>query len=119
MLRHEESDIAILVGAGLTREWSPRFYPGRGQPLIDCGDFIAFGCPSEATGDVARFFKGHFQRCFRYSDPAGRSYFAGEMSIPVPAGMSGGPLSSPSTPEKICAIATAIHDLYLLVCGLL
>ena len=86
------------------------------QTLVDGGDFISFGYPSEeGERAVPRFFKGHFQRHFGYSDPSGRTYFAGEMSIPAPAGLSGGPLSRPQTPDKICAIVTTNHDSYLVI----
>jgi hypothetical protein len=94
VIRHETSDIAVLIGPTSAAEnkgavrW---FYSGLDQTLVDGGDFIGYGYPAELNSAVPRFFKGHFQRHFGYSDPSGRNYFAGEMSIPAPVGLSGGP----------------------------
>lgn len=118
VIRHETSDIAVVVGpASAAESGGPRgVYSGIDQTLVDGGDFIAFGYPSEEGAKaVGRLFRGHFQRHFGYSDPSGRSYFAGEMSIPAPAGLSGGPLSRPHTLDKICAIVTTNHDSYLVI----
>ncbi len=65
---------------------------------------------------VGRLFKGHFQRTFGYDPPSGAPrYLAAELSIPAPAGFSGGPLAWAHDPDKLVAIVTTNHDSYALL----
>jgi hypothetical protein len=54
---------------------------------------------------TARLFRGHFQRGLRYIR-GNYEYEAGEMSIPSPAGLSGGPLFRPHDFNYVTAVAT-------------
>ncbi len=56
---------------------------------------------------MPRLFVGHFQRFFTFDGLSGRKFFAGEMSIPAPAGLSGGPLWVPENPSKLIAIVSS------------
>jgi Trypsin-like peptidase domain len=75
-------------------------------------DFHAFGFPENIFGDeqrapTPRLFKGHFQRFMEYeSRHLPYQYFAAEMSIPAPAGLSGGPLFRPGAPPMVTALVT-------------
>jgi hypothetical protein len=75
-------------------------------------DFHAYGFPENIFGDeqrtpTPRLFKGHFQRFLEYeSRHLQYRYFAGEMSIPAPAGLSGGPLFRPSAPPIVTGLVT-------------
>lgn len=114
--RHPKADVAVLVGRNedVSMNDSIRLYSDVDRTMSEGRDFIAYGYPAEeGSGAVPRYFKGHFQRYFGYPDPRGRVYFAGEMSIPAPAGLSGGPVSAPSTPDKLIGIVTTNHDSYL------
>lgn len=116
--RHPKSDVAVMIGpADVRPNPAPIFAGFDPHPvLIDGGDFIAFGYPAEGNASVGRLFKGHFQRYLGYESPDGRGkYFAGELSVPAPAGLSGGPVSMAHTPHVICGVVTANHDSYLLI----
>jgi hypothetical protein len=115
VVRHPEADLAVMVGHPDIPMPSTGVYRGVDETLAEAGDFCAFGYPAEQDTAVGRVFKGHFQRYFGYVDPAGKSYFAGEMSVPAPAGLSGGPVSRPATPDLLSGIVTANHDSYLIV----
>lgn len=72
-------------------------------------EFFAFGFPEDSVGPnrglpTARLFKGHFQRFMRYKSHMGYSYAAGELSIPCPGGLSGGPLFRPDAPEMLTGL---------------
>jgi hypothetical protein len=75
-------------------------------------DFHAFGFPENIFGDeqrtpTPRLFKGNFQRFMEYESRHLRyRYFAGEMSIAAPAGLSGGPLFRPGAPPMVTALVT-------------
>lgn len=115
---HPEADLAVLRIEHDPGELDSILdeLPFRGlAPLTGVGaNFGAYGFPEhpdwsddrpEAAG---RLFKGHFQRLFTFEDHTGRySYPAGEMSIPSPRGLSGGPLFSLDQPDKLAAIAAA------------
>ncbi len=78
-------------------------------------EFHAFGYPENVLGQdarvpTARLFTGHYQRFFQYRSHAGYEYLAGEMSIPSPAGLSGGPLFRPGAPQMVTALAAENFD---------
>jgi hypothetical protein len=70
--------------------------------------FHAFGYPEDVAADVPgptpRLFTGHFQRFFDYHSFAGFRYPAGELSLPAPAGLSGGPLFRPGAPQMVTGL---------------
>jgi hypothetical protein len=119
--RHPSVDLAVLIAERLERDEEP--FPLLYQPppegLVDGGTFIGFGYPVEGSGGptpVGRLFRGHFQRYFGYTAPGAKeAYFAGEMSIPAPAGFSGGPLAYDIEPQKLVAIVTTNHDSWAVV----
>lgn len=82
--------------------------------------FVAYGFPEEINPDGSaltaqpRLFQGHYQRFFNYESSGGFRYVAGEMSIPAPGGLSGGPLFR--APHAIATgMVTANHDSYSIV----
>jgi hypothetical protein len=81
-------------------------------------DFAAYGYPTEgpsptSTSDVPtpRLFRGHYQRFFQYSDDR-YSYVAGELNIPAPAGISGGPLFNPGALMVLTGIVAGNIETY-------
>lgn len=113
--RHPTFDVAVLIAepADCATAEIPA-YQHIEDTLIDGGDFVGFGYPGEgSTGSlpIGRLFKGHVQRYFTY-EPPGRSqpYLAAEMSIPAPAGLSGGPLAYAQSQDRPFAIVTTNHD---------
>ncbi|WP_221320975.1 hypothetical protein [Actinoplanes sp. L3-i22] len=111
--RHDTSDIAVLIAERVRGETmaSEIFLPKR-DALLFGGDFLAFGYPDGPLRDdlVGRLIKGHFQRFFDYDKPLGGSYFAGEMSVAVPAGMSGAPVSWRSWPQELIGVVTTNQE---------
>lgn len=115
VIRHPKIDLAALVISKDAAVPPNGVYSEIGHTLIDGGDFIAFGYPAEENTNVPRMFKGHYQRHFQYQSPDGRAYFAAELSIPAPAGLSGGPVSNAHRPQVLDAIVTANHDSSLVI----
>lgn len=108
---HPRADLAIvhlakvaparLGGIDFTdTEVSP--FRGNLAPVEPGTDFVAYGFPEDVFNQsksrhrtqnvVARVFKGHFQRFLKHRSYLGYEYEAGELSVPCPAGLSGGPL---------------------------
>jgi hypothetical protein len=82
-------------------------------------DFYAYGFPIEGPGrspvgqtPTPRLFKGSYQRFFEFDAPGGYRYLAGELSIPAPAGLSGGPLFRPEAPSLLTGIVTMNTEAY-------
>ena len=115
VIRHPTIDLAALVISKEAVAPPNGVYSEIGHRLVDGGDFIAFGYPAEENTNVPRMFKGHYQRHFQYRSPDGRAYFAAELSVPAPAGLSGGPVSNAHRPQVLDAIVTANHDSYLVI----
>ena len=71
-------------------------------------DYAAFGYPEDVAADTPgptpRLFTGHFQRFFDHSSYAGYNYRAGEMSLPAPAGLSGGPVFRRQAPVMVMGL---------------
>ncbi|WP_426624485.1 S1 family peptidase [Leifsonia sp. McL0607] len=114
---HPAADLAVAFLEPQDPEpLAPQVFTDVDSTLTEGGDFYAFGYPVEGTGKpVGRFFKGHFQRYFEYEDSSGRNYFAGELSIPAPGGLSGGPVSAAHSPNRLAAIVTANVESYVIV----
>lgn len=115
VIRHPTIDLAAMVISKEAKSPPNGVYTEIGHTLVDGGDFIAFGYPAEEVTHVPRLFKGHYQRHFEYRSPDGRKYFAAELSVPAPAGLSGGPVSSAHRPQVLDAIVTANHDSSLVI----
>ena len=122
VIPHPTVDVAVVVTDPAEEDsmgFRMQVYGEIDGSLMDGGDFIGFGYPVEgsATGmPVGRLFKGHLQRSFGYDPPSGGSrYLAGEMSIPAPAGFSGGPLAWSHTPDRPIAVVTTNHDSYVIL----
>lgn len=115
VIRHPTKDLAALLISKDAEMPPTGVYSEVRHQLVDGGDFIAFGYPAEADTSVPRLFKGHYQRHFSYEPPNGQSYFAVELSIPAPAGLSGGPVSDANRPQVLDAIVTANHESSLVI----
>ena len=107
--RHPTADLAILSLAGPFGGLTP-FADSVGIPGLGL-DFWAYGFPEDVFGPAARqpvprVFRGHFQRGLRFQSKlkAGYSYDAVELSIPAPAGLSGGPLFYSHEPNVVLAV---------------
>jgi hypothetical protein len=113
VVRHDNIDLAVLLlEPSPESEFDYAAYRGVAPELIDGGDFLGVGFPVDGVeAPVARMFKGHFMRYFRYESPDGAyDYLAGEMSIPAPPGLSGGALAIPTHVEQIAAVVTTNVD---------
>ncbi|AHC27925.1 MULTISPECIES: S1 family peptidase [Mycobacteriaceae] len=116
VIRHRSIDLAVMViSKGAKPPPNGQVYNEIGHTLVDGGDFHAFGYPAEENTQVPRLFKGHYQRHFEYQSPDGRKYLAAELSVPAPAGLSGGPVSNARRPQVLEGIVTANHDSSLVI----
>jgi len=118
VVRHEKSDVAVLKAEVAEEDEFLRHhtFDGVASGLIEGGDFNAYGYLSEGpmTGPklVGRFLKGNFQRYFGYKSPQGHDYFAGELSVPAPSGLSGGPVVHPHNSKALAGIVTSNVESY-------
>ena len=92
---HPTADLAIVETESGDDMMEPFLKLPGGHALAQ--DFYAYGFPEDIFGPdgsrpTPRAFKGHFQRFMRYQSRFGYEYAAGELSIPAPAGLSGGPV---------------------------
>jgi hypothetical protein len=116
--RHDTSDLALLFanpsGNGVFSE--QYLEPGSGRLPALGSDFLAYGFPSvdESPGEMPypRMLKGHLQRYFGFAAPEGLEYFAGEMNIPAPPGLSGSPVMLAHSPNSLVGVVTANLDTY-------
>jgi hypothetical protein len=109
--RHPSADVALLRLAGSA--WPGEVEPFvRTKPFTALGmEFMAYGFPEDATAPdeepltpTQRLFRGYLQRQLIYRR-AGYEYSAGEMSIPSPAGLSGGALFVAADFNSVIGIA--------------
>jgi hypothetical protein len=123
---HWTKDVAIVYLARPLAEQSSG-YPE--SAFWDCvsnyglgEEFAAYGYPEDSPAvseggliPTARFFRGHFQRFFNYFPPGGHAWYAaGEMSLPAPAGLSGGPVFRPGAHPMLIGLVTANAESYTL-----
>ena len=109
--RPENADLAVLrVDDGA--------WPAGVEPFVElpperpalATEFMAYGFPEDAPGwnakpgPVARVFRGHVQRALYY-ERAPYHYHAIEMSVPSPAGLSGGALFWTGNYSRVLGIA--------------
>jgi hypothetical protein len=95
VMRHDTADITVVRLAPFEVEPAEPFW-GVAENAKLGETFHAFGWPEEFGGDegpTPRLFAGHYQRFVpRYRSHMGYEYRAGEMSIPFPGGLTGGPI---------------------------
>jgi hypothetical protein len=121
VVRHPTADIALLRGEPSGTD-SQEGYPD--TAFWNCvanwslgEQFMAYGFPEEtdsARAAVAtpRLFIGHYQRFFEFESPSNFHYTAGEMSVPAPGGLSGGPVFRADAPQVVMGLVTTNHDSY-------
>ncbi len=106
---HPSADIAILRvpadDARLTGFWGFVGNYGLGE------EFMTYGFPYDDIGGglkrlLPRMFIGHYQRFLGYTHGPWR-YYAGEMSVPSPLGLSGAPIFRPGAEQMLTGIVTA------------
>ncbi len=109
---HPDADIAVLhVEPKDRNDPAVPFYACASTYLLG-EDFIAYGFPESVFGQdqrepTPRLFKGYYQRFIKeYRSHNGSTYDAGEMSIPAPPGLSGGPLFRPGTQQILTGMVT-------------
>jgi len=121
--RHPTADVALLICEARYAYRSGNGYPETafwdGVSNFTLGEqFSAFGYPSEGptfnseASPTPRFFTGHYQRFFDYESHDGFKYQAGELSIPAPGGLSGGPVFRSAAPQMITGLVTANAETY-------
>jgi hypothetical protein len=104
MMIHPKADVAILRARALLPRHEIEPFVGLVSQSAVGDNFMAYGFPEDVFGPTARrptprLFKGHFQRYFPHESHLGYNYFAGEMSIGCPAGLSGGPVFADDSAE--------------------
>jgi hypothetical protein len=110
--RHPGADLAVIS----VESRDHKVQPFKAVGALEAGqDFIAFGYPENVYGPhqrmpTARIFKGHVQRLFTHRSHQGFDYFAAELSIGCPAGLSGGPLFRLGDENAVCAMAAENID---------
>lgn len=120
---HDSADLAILESPPDEEDDLQGYPPGAFSNFVgNWGlgeDFYAYGFPVEGPGQspvqqqpTPRLFKGSYQRFFRFAAPGGYRYEAGELSIPAPAGLSGGPLFRPEAPSLLTGLVTTNTETY-------
>lgn len=112
--RHPSADVALLVLerdlTGVEPFWAVLDEPGLGA------EFFAFGYPEDAAlGDEKaspkpRVFVGHYQRFYQHRSVSGKEYAAAELSIPAPAGLSGGPVFPTGQQRMVTALVAENHQ---------
>jgi hypothetical protein len=111
--RHPSADLAIIE-TGTMHVEGDEVKPFEAIASEDRlgADFYAYGYPEDVLGEgdanqAERLFKGHFQRFLRHNN-----HVAGEMSIPSPLGLSGGPLFRPFEPCDLLGMAIGNKSSY-------
>lgn len=116
ILRHPTADIAILQ-VDYDPPPSIRHFKSVIRPMLG-QDFFAYGFPVMSDeGMRPRVFTGIFQtfrehesQLLRSADRRRYRYFAGELSIPCPPGLSGGPIFPRDRHDTILGVVTENHE---------
>lgn len=107
--KHPEADIAVVSvpAAGDPIEVFSRIIPYQtlGEDFYSVG-FTEVAPPNAPRHPMARLYKGHFQTFYSYESFFGYRYAAGEISIPAPGGLSGGPVFLPPDQRTVIAMVT-------------
>lgn len=123
VILHTEADLAILESPPDDDDDMKGYPPGAFTNFVgnwSLGEeFMAYGFPMEGPSrepsvqtPTPRLFRGHYQRFFDFQSPGGYRYVAGEMSIPAPAGLSGGPIFRPGAPSLITGVVASNTESY-------
>lgn len=117
--RHPDFDIAMLEGDP-AQGGVP--YPFAGLPVFAgtygvAEDVVTFGFPVGGTlveeeKPTPRFFRGYTQRLADFASGGSKPYRAYELSFPAPAGLSGGPVFPPASPDRAFAVVTGLLESY-------
>lgn len=122
IVQHPSVDVAIMVTSRRDDDDGMGYSAGAFWNCVgnvSLGEeFMAYGFPTEgpyheADAPTPRLFVGHYQRFLRF-DRFRTSYFAGEMSMPAPAGLSGGPVFRPGAPQMVTGLVTTNLETYSL-----
>jgi hypothetical protein len=113
--RHETADVALLELGGEPAKPEELLHDWQYEGLMGA-DFVAFGYPEDVLGPrpflpTPRFFKGHIQRQFDHESFRGYRYAAIELSIGVPAGLSGAPIMNPRQGGSFTVFGVAVENL--------
>ena len=107
----ENADLAVLkLDEGAWPAGVEPFVELLPEPSALATEFMAYGFPEDAPalnskpGPVPRVFRGHVQRVLYFERPPYR-YQAIEMSVPSPAGLSGGALFCTGNHSRMLGIA--------------
>lgn len=108
---HETADIAVLALSGFLIGGETHPFWGVVSNWSLGEEFMAYGYPADVLGrepdqPTERLFRGYYQRFMRHRGHLGYAYLAAELSIPSPAGLSGGPLFRPQAHPMLVAMAT-------------
>jgi Trypsin-like peptidase domain len=107
---HPTADLAVVTLANQGKD--------KTEPFLDLAanyglgeEFVAYGFPEDTIGPnegqpTARLFRGYYQRFMEHKSHMGYAYVAGELSMPCPGGLSGGPLFRPGAPKMITGLVT-------------
>ncbi|MHB1716484.1 MAG: trypsin-like peptidase domain-containing protein [Acidimicrobiales bacterium] len=119
--RHEYADVAMLIlgdGSPTTTGYPENAFWDRVSNWALGEQVMAYGFPSEGpnpgggVSPIPRLFVAHYQRFFDYESPQGYRYLAGEIGIPAPGGLSGGPVFRQGAPQMLTGLVTANHESY-------
>ncbi|MES2205554.1 MAG: trypsin-like peptidase domain-containing protein [Pseudomonadota bacterium] len=110
IIRHPSADIALLLVDVPSNNQVESFWDCVGNYSLG-EEYVAFGYPEDSIGPnegkpTPRLFKGYYQRFMDHNSHMGYSYYAGELNIPCPGGLSGGPIFRPRAPMMLTGIAT-------------
>jgi trypsin-like peptidase len=114
IIKHPTADVAIVTVAEANADPAEAFWDCVSNYSLG-EDFFAFGFPENVFGEhsrqpTPRLFKGYFQRFMEYQSYIGYKYKAGELNIPCPGGLSGGPLFRPGAPVMLTGLVTENHE---------
>jgi hypothetical protein len=111
---HPSADLAILEIDRDAMDDQPNYFRTAPKPQMGM-NFLAYGFPIIGSEDFRpRVFAGIFQTFHdhvSHMEMEGAPgikyrYFAGELSIPCPHGLSGGPVFRPEAPDDVMALVT-------------
>lgn len=121
VVRHPDADVAVAVTEPDADDDGTGYSDGAFWNCVgnwSLGEeLLAYGFPTEGPFQGAgvptpRLFTGHYQRFLEWRPPNGRPYLAGEMSIPAPAGLSGGPVFRRGAQVMVTGLVTSNLESY-------
>lgn len=121
--RHPDADVAIVFTEPDLDDDGEGYHPSTFWNHVgnwSMGEeFYAYGFPTEggfaeANVPTPRLFTGNYQRFLRWTTPGSESkgYLAGEMSVPAPGGLSGGPVFRHGAPQMLTGLVTSNLETY-------